>query len=508
MKPLLYTTALLATLVPNLSAGAVPQPALIQWNNAAITGVRGAKLGAPMAARVLAIVHTCMYDAWAVYDEHALGTQLRGALRRPASEGMDANKQRAISYAAYRALSDLFPSDTESVFKPLMWQLGYDPNDHSTDIETPSGIGNVACAAVLEARHHDDSNQLGDIPVVETARMKPNAIGPYSDWTGYTPINPLATVPLHFPFVKPINPNRWQPLTYTDSNGSFVVQMFSGAQWPFVTPFSLSRADEFRSTLDPSPAKFSSPEYQQQADALLALGANLTDRQKMLAEYWSDGPDTEQPIIRWMRFAEFVSERNHHSLDDDVKMFFALSNAMLDASIAAWDAKRSCDSVRPITAIALLYRGKTLRGWGGPGKGTVEMDGSRWRPYQLSTYPTPPTPEYVSETSTFAAAAAQILQLWTGSDRFGYSVTLPTGSSKIEPGHTPAQPVVFSWETFTQAADEAGMSGRYSGIQFERGDLAGRRLARLVADQAWAKAQSYFNGTNSPSFPRSAPSRK
>src|ERR1035438_6352296 len=54
-----------------------------QWNDAAIQGIRDAKLGAPVAARALAIVHTCIYDAWSVYDEHAIGTQLRGALRRP-----------------------------------------------------------------------------------------------------------------------------------------------------------------------------------------------------------------------------------------------------------------------------------------------------------------------------------------------------------------------------------------------------------------------------------------
>jgi hypothetical protein len=47
----------------------------IQWNMAVVQGVRAAKVGAPMASRALAIVHTCMYDAWAAYDERAVGTQ-------------------------------------------------------------------------------------------------------------------------------------------------------------------------------------------------------------------------------------------------------------------------------------------------------------------------------------------------------------------------------------------------------------------------------------------------
>jgi hypothetical protein len=485
VKLVLYVGVLLAIAVPMLAADSALRNSVMQWDGAALQGVLDAKTGAPMAARALAIVHTCMYDAWAAYDEHAIGTQLRGALRRPASERTQANKERAISYAAYRALVDVLPVDTESAYEPLMRQLGYDPNDKSTDIETPAGIGNVACAAVLEFRHHDKSNQLGDL-----------AQGPYSDWSEYVPANGPAPIPSRAPAG---NPDHWQPLTYTDSAGNLVLQKFAGAQWCFVAPFALAKGEELRSSVEPGPFKFGSPEYLKQAEDLVSISANLTDRQKMISEYWSDGPRSEQPPGHWALFAQFVSGRDHHTLDDDVKMFFAFSNAMLDAGIAAWDAKRTYDSVRPVTAISLLYRGKKIRSWGGPGKGTAEIDGSQWVPYQPATFPTPPFPDYVSGHSTFSAAAARTLALWTGSDRFGNSVTLPVGSSKIEPGLTPAQPVTLKWETFTDAANEAGMSRRYGGIHFERADMMGRKLGRLVADRAWAKAQSYFDGaTNSP----------
>jgi hypothetical protein len=76
---------------------------------------------------------------------------------------------------------------------------------------------------------------------------------------------------------------------------------------------------------------------------------------------WSDGPNSEQPPGHWAMLAQFVSARDHHTLDDDVKMFFVLSNAIFDAGIAAWDAKRTYDSVRPVTAILVLYKGKTIR---------------------------------------------------------------------------------------------------------------------------------------------------
>jgi hypothetical protein len=267
----------------------------------------------------------------------------------------------------------------------------------------------------------------------------------------------------------------------------------------------LEEAEALRSALDPLPAKFGTPKYQQQAEELVRLSANLTDEQKMLAEFWTTSPDSDSSITHWMRFAEFVSTRDHHSLDDDVKMFFALSNAMMDADIAAWDVKRYYDSVRPVTAIPLIFRGKTIKTWSGPGKGTVQVDGGQWLPYQSATLPTPSSPEYVSETGAESAAAARVLALFTGSDRFGYSMTAEKGSSRIEPGITPAQPVALKWETFTEAADQAGLAGRYAGVHFAPADLAGRKLGRLAADRAWSKAKTYFNGNVAPS---SAPSSR
>src|SRR3954469_21399036 len=41
---------------------------VVRWNSAVLQGVRDSKLGPPMVARALAIVHTCMYDAWALYS--------------------------------------------------------------------------------------------------------------------------------------------------------------------------------------------------------------------------------------------------------------------------------------------------------------------------------------------------------------------------------------------------------------------------------------------------------
>jgi hypothetical protein len=180
--------------------------------------------------------------------------------------------------------------------------------------------------------------------------------------------------------------------------------------------------------------------------------------------------------------------RDHHTLDQDVKMFFAMTNATFDASIVAWDAKRAFDSVRPATAICYLFHGQQIRSWGGPGKGTVTMDGADWIPYQPASFPTPPFPEFISGHSSFSAAAATVLELFTDGNRFGASVTFAPGTSAIEPGITPAAPVTLHWDTFTVAANQAGISRRYGGIHFKAADLTGRAVGKVVGFQAWQKA--------------------
>jgi VCPO second helical-bundle domain len=113
--------------------------------------------------------------------------------------------------------------------------------------------------------------------------------------------------------------------------------------------------------------------------------------------------------------------------------------------------KRTYDSVRPVTAIRFLFAGREVLAWGGPGRGTRRIRGEDWQPYIA----TPPFPEYGSGHSTFSAAAAAVLARFTGSDRFGGSVPIPAGSSRVEPGTTPAADVVLSWPTFTDAAVQA-----------------------------------------------------
>jgi hypothetical protein len=438
---------------------------VIRWNAAVLQAVRDTRMAPPQVARALAIVHTAMYDAWTAYDARAVGTQLGDELRRPQFEHSESSKAEAISHAAYRAAVDLFPSHEQAIFAPLMEELGYTPDLGIVQVEMPGGVGNRAASAVIDFRHHDGANQLGD--------RTPSGV-PYADYTGYAPVNDVSTLS---------DPNRWQPLLQSTGQP----QQFLVPHWNRVAPFALDSAS---SLLPKPPALAGTREYDEQAAALIAASAALDDRTKAIAIYWADGPGSETPPGHWMLFAQAVSERDHHTLDDDVKLFFAMANAMLDASIAAWDCKVVYDYIRPISAIRWLFAGRPIAAWGGSGRGTQTIDGAEWRPY----IPTPPFAEHVSGHSTFSAAAAEVLRRFTRRDTLGMSATIAAGSSPVEPGLVPASDVTLTWRTFSEAADQAGLSRRYGGIHFENGDLDGRALGRRIGAEAWRLAERYFRG--------------
>ena len=84
-------------------------------------------------SRTMAVVLTSMYDAWAAYDDVAVGTRLAGRLRRPARQRTQSNKETAIAYAAYRSLVFVYPEDAEWIRNRLRAK-GFDPDDGSTEL--------------------------------------------------------------------------------------------------------------------------------------------------------------------------------------------------------------------------------------------------------------------------------------------------------------------------------------------------------------------------------------
>lgn len=317
-------------------------------------------------------------------------------------------------------------------------------------------------------------NQLGDEGGQKYNRR------PYADYTGYKPVNtPYAL----------IDPSRWQPLVVTDGSGIFRTQQFVTPQMRLTLPYSY-----------PDPATFTAPApyksnptskgglkaYKQQADEVLAASAALTDQQKMKAELF------DNKIVSLGFGTLFAAHANGLTLDEFVHYDFLANVSAFDTAIAVWNEKVKYDAVRPVSAIGYLYGDQPVRAWGGPGQGTVsDIPASAWQSY----LPTADHPEYPSGSASFCAATAQASRHFFGSDAFGWSVPAPAGSSRIEPGVTPAADIVLGpWNTWTEFENECGLSRLWGGVHFMDSITAGRAMGHAIADSAYAFVRAHIEG--------------
>ena len=461
---------------------------VLRWNTVLLQAVKNTKMRPPTVGRAIAMVHTAAYDAWAHYDSKAVPVYVQNFQRVPPQYRSDKNREKAICYAAFNVLSDLFPKEQKVMFTALMKEYAFDSNiatcePHPNTGHEPAAIGNIAAAAVLEFRHDDNSNQQNG----------------YADTSGsYEPKNTGDEL-------KDIN--RWQPLKTKNADGTTVVQTFLYPHWGLVKPFAVDPQavkppvafDKYPCALPIANHAELTAEEQKQAKAfekncqtVLDYSKNLDDRGKIIAEYWEGGAGSVTPAGIWCELARQVSLRDCHDLNKDVKLFFILGNTLLDSAIACWYAKVRYDFCRPITAIRALLKGTEVEMWGGAYQGKVKKLAEEWQPY-LS--PTPPFSEYVSGHSTFSGGSAEILKLFTGSDYFGSNAVVKAGGSRIEAGIVPASDIKLEWKMFSVAAAEAGLSRIYGGIHFMQANTEGLALGRRVAAQVWAKAQQYCNGT-------------
>lgn len=443
-----------------------------------------------VGSRMLLIIANCMYDAWAAYDDVAVGTRFGGKLRRPKAERTEENKRIAIAYATYRAMMEMFAEDAEWI-KGQMRANGLDPEDDTTDLSKPQGVGNVAAAAVFAYRRHDGANQLGD---------EPGSNGkPYSDYTFYRPVNPVDQIK---------DPDCWQPIEFTLADGKKVTPGFLTPHWYRVKTFALARSDMFRPGPQP---KIGSKQLKDETDEVLRMNGTLNLEQKAIVEFMRDGPRSTGQSGHWLRFAQAVSERDRYDTDKDVKLFFAVATVAFDAFIAAWETKRYYDSSRPWTLIRHYYKGQNIVGWAGAGKGVATIPASEWHPYSPISFITPPFPGYVSGHSTVSAASAKMLELFTGSDNFGATEVRHAGEL-TEPGISceikqavngkPATTgidddgiITLVLPTFTATAEMAGISRVLGGYHIQADNIEGLRMGRRVAEYNYLPTKAYFDGT-------------
>lgn len=417
-----------------------------------------------ITSRFLGLIFTSIFDAWTRYDEKASPVYLSGVDRRPADELTTRNKEIAISYAAYRAMSEYYYSDS-TLFRNFMIQLGLDPDDKSMDTTTPIGIGNLAAKAVIESRKGDGSNQYGELSG-EMAK-------PYYDYTEYAPVNTVD---------KNVDINRWQPKYFADGKGGKFAPSCLTPYWQLVKPLMLDSSSQFRPG---PPPMVGSEQLEKEVKEVIDLQANLTDENRALVEFMRDGPSSVQQAGHWLIFAQDVSIRDNHTLEEDVKMYFLVEAVAMDGFIACWDSKMHYDYARPYALVHDYYQDQVIKAWGGPEVGMTKMKGQQWRPYSPETFLCPPFPSYVSGHSTISGGCAEVLKLYKGDDTFGSSVDLVPGIM-TEPNNL-GDTVTLHFPTFTKAGEMAGISRVMGGYHIQADNIEGLNLGRNVARDIYKK---------------------
>lgn len=454
-----------------------------QWGYMALEGTANDtdrfKPRPTITSRYLGLIFTSMFDAWTRFDEKAKPVYLKDVERRPKTERTLNNKEIAISYAAYGALSEYYYLDS-TMFRNKMMELGLDPDNTSTDPNTPEGIGNLAAKRVVEMRKSDGANQYGEVAGSNGE--------PYFDYSGYKPVNDID---------HNVDINRWQGKYFIDENGNKYDPGCLTPYWQEVEPLLLETAEQFRPG---PPPMIGSERLEKDVKEVIDLQANLTPKDKALVEFMRDGPKSVQQAGHWLKFAQDVSLRDNHTLDQDVKMYFLVEAVAMDAFIACWDAKMHYDFARPYALVHEYYQDQVIKAWGGPEKGMIQMKGQEWRPYSPDSFLCPAFPSYVSGHSTISGGCAEALLLFTGDEKFGVKVELVPGAL-TEPNNL-GDPVTIEFPTFTEAAEMAGMSRVMGGYHIQADNIEGLELGRKIARYNYAKYQELL-GENGSSIARS-----
>lgn len=424
-------------------------------------------------ARAFAIWATAVYDAWAAYDATAVGSRLGGTLRRPPAERNDENREAAIAYASHAALAYVYPEDGEFL-DAEMRRRGYDPGIRSDDPSSPAALGRAAAAAVVEYRRHDGANQHGDEPGGDGT--------PYGDYTDYEPVNPPDRI---------VDPDRWQPIEFTMPDGSKVTPGFLTPHWYRVKPFAIERPEQFR----PGPPPRTDTDdatLRREVEVVLAYNRHLTKEEKAVVEFMRDGPRSTGQSGHWLRFAQDVSRRDHQNLEQDVKLYFAVANVAHDAFVACWETKRHYDSSRPWTLVRHYYAGQRIVGWAGPEGGVREMPAEEWHPYSPLSFITPPFPGYTSGHATVSGACSKLLELFTGSDEYGFLERRPHCELTER---VAGDEVDLDLPTFSAVAEMAAKSRALGGYHIPVDNEVGLRVGRELAEWSWPRYRAYFEGT-------------
>eukprot|EP00210_Caulerpa_lentillifera_P002677 g2557.t1 len=471
------------------------------------------KISPPGAARIAAIVGTCLYEGAALTEQNYVSSV--GVSKKIIGQVSPEIKTAALDGAGYWALRRLF-SDIES-FRRTFSQYQYfartslrsfirdtRPTASSSRFSTRSSPftrfrtsrrttsrltsnqaafrqGVAACERVISRYTSDGFTPRGDVrdgqnPSSYRSRNAPQVRAGITNCRAE-----MHDQSLWQPLCVPRRPSNFGT---TDCN----VQNFASPWAGRFTPYALQPGNEHsgHELINPPPI-VGSAEYNSQWKELLHYSANLGDREKTIAEYWEDGLFTVTPPGHNWRIAADAALHERLSPAETARLLFIVGNAIYDAGIACWRTKTTFDFIRPLQMIQC---------------GITSVN--QWRPYQSPTFITPPFAGYTSGHSTFSAAATQAMRLFFGSDRYrGPSCDrVHRGESRFEPrsnarpgvsdvpntgrgtpGYSPAEDVVLCWNTFSEAAAQSGQSRLFGGIHISADDVSGQALGRKVGDE-------------------------
>ena len=226
-------------------------------------------------------------------------------------------------------------------------------------------------------------------------------------------------------------------------------------------------------------------EYQQQADEVLDVSANLTDEQKLKAELFDN-----KILSLGYSYLHMAAELGL-SPADTARGYLVKEAAALDSSIVIWQEKARYDGVRPFSAIPYIYGEAMVLSWGGPGEGTNSIPARDW----LAYLPEADHPEYPSGSTCGCHAIAQAMRRFSGTDELNWSVEYPAGTSRIEPGITPASDTSLTFETWTNFASDCGQARIWGGVHFFAAVEASAALCSVFGDMAFEYYSTLLNGT-------------
>jgi RTX calcium-binding nonapeptide repeat (4 copies)/PAP2 superfamily len=230
-------------------------------------------------------------------------------------------------------------------------------------------------------------------------------------------------------------------------------------EWPGVTPFAMTSGSQFRPS---GPPALDSAKYAEEFNYVKEIGKidslTRTPDQTAIAKFWANGAGTFTPPGHWNQIAEEASSLTGQSLEDSARLFALLNITLADAAISCWDTKYHYNFWRPITAIRQADTDNNPN---------TTAD-AQWTPLLA----TPPFSEYTSGHSTFSGVADAVMSSVFGSD-YGFG---DRGDRTINNLRT--------YENFSEAADESGISRLYGGIHFMSANVdglnAGRNLGNYV----------------------------